>query len=95
MVARDECLANDECLRQTFRLGLHLVAQVNAELGTVAQQRLESGHILRRGDDQNIPYARQHQRGERVVNHRFVIDRQKLLAGDGGQRIQPGTDPAG
>lgn len=33
-----------------------------------------------RGDDQHFANICQHQGGERVVNHRFVVDRQQLLA---------------
>ena len=44
-----------------------------------AQQLLEEGQIFRRTDNQNISDARLHQCCKRVVDHRFVVDRQELL----------------
>ena len=47
------------------------------------------------GDDQDLADARQHQHGERVVDHRLVVDRQQLLADDQRDRIQPRAGAAG
>ncbi len=44
--------------------------------------------VLRRRDDQHLADARQHQRGERVVDHRLVVDRQQLLADRVRDRVQ-------
>ena len=46
---------------------------------SVAEQVGEALRILRRRDDENVANPRQHQRAERVVNHRLVLDRQQLL----------------
>ena len=47
--------------------------------------------MLRRGNQQNIPDTRQHQRGERIVDHRFVINREKLFAHGERKRVEPGS----
>jgi hypothetical protein len=51
--------------------------------------------MLGRGDDQNVPDSRQHQRAQRIVDHRLVVDGQKLLADDGRHRHQTGAAAAG
>ena len=42
-------------------------------------RRSKSGRVLGRRDQQDVADARQHQRRERVVDHRLVVDRQQLL----------------
>ena len=46
-------------------------------------------------DDQDVPDAREHQRGERVVDHRLVVDRHQLLADALGDRVQSRAGAAG
>jgi hypothetical protein len=46
----------------------------------VAQQHFEARRVLRRGNDQHVADAGQHQRAQRVVDHRLVVHRQQLLA---------------
>ena len=70
-------------------------AKRDAQRRPVAEQPLEGRLVVRRGDDQDLPDARQHQRAERVVDHRLVVDRHELLADGQGQRMQPGAGPAG
>src|SRR3546814_16034718 len=48
-----------------------------------------------RRDDEDVPDARQHKRGQGVVDHRLVVDRKQLLADDMRHRMQPGAGPAG
>ena len=87
-VVTDKLFAEQECLGEAVGARLHLVLQVNSELASVTQQRLEPRCVVRRTDDQDFVYARQHQRTQRIINHRLVIDRQQLLTGDHGQRIK-------
>ena len=87
--------ADDEGLRQPVRRRLHRVAEIDAPARAVAQQLLEARRVLRRGDDQDVADARQHQRGQRVVDHRLVVDRQQLLGDRQRHRIQPGAGTAG
>src|SRR3712207_8556981 len=48
----------------------------------------EARQILRRRDDQDVPDVRQHQRRERVVDHRLVVDRQQLRSEEHTSELQ-------
>ena len=93
--AADELLADGEGLRQAVRRGLLGVGEVHAEARAVAQQALEVGQVGRRGDDQDVLDARQHERGQRVVDHGLVVDRQQLLGGHERERVQARAGTAG
>ena len=94
-LAGDEVLADGERLREAVRRGLLGVGEVHAEARAVAQQALEVGQVGRRGDDQDVLDARQHERGQRVVDHGLVVDRQQLLGGHERERVQTRAGPAG
>ena len=94
-LAGDEALADGEGLRQAVRARLLGVGQVHAVARAVPEQALEVGEVRRRGDDQDVPDARQHEGGQRVVNHGLVVDRQQLLGGHERERVQAGAGPAG
>ena len=94
-LAGDELLADGEGLRQAVGAGLLGVGEVHAVARAVAQQALEVGQVRRRGDDQDVPDARQHEGGQRVVDHGLVVDRQQLLGGHERERVQAGAGPAG
>ena len=94
-LAGDELLADGEGLRQAVRRGLLGVGQVDAVARAVPEQALEVGQVGRRGDDQDVPDARQHEGGQRVVDHGLVVDRQQLLGGHERERVQAGAGPAG
>ena len=94
-LAGDEVLADGEGLRQAVGAGLLGVGQVHAVARAVTEQALEVGQVGRRGDDQDVPDARQHEGGQRVVDHGLVVDRQQLLGGHERERIQAGAGPAG
>src|SRR5207249_11250246 len=51
--------------------------------------------ILRRRNDTNLPDAALNEGRERIINHRFVIDRLELFAGHQGEREEPGAGAAG
>ena len=51
--------------------------------------------LVRRGDHQDLADARQHERRQRVVDHRLVVDRQQLLAHRERERMQPRAGAAG
>ena len=61
----------------------------------VAEQRAELLVVLGRRDDQDLADARHHQRRQRVVDHRLVVDRHELLRDALGDRPQPGAGAAG
>ena len=94
-LAFDKILADEERLREAFGAGLLGVLQLKPHFAAVAQQFLEHRQIARRGDDENLADARQHQHRERIVDHRLVVDRQHLLGDDLRHRMQPGAGAAG
>ena len=94
-LARAELAADDEGLGQPVRRGLLGVGEADAEVRAVPEQALEVGQVGRGGDDQDVADARQHEGGERVVDHRLVVDGQQLLARHGGERVEPGAGAAG
>ena len=94
-LAGDELLADGEGLRKSVRRGLLGVGQVHAVARAVPEQALEVGQVGRRGDDQDVADARQHEGAKRVVDHGLVVDRQQLLGGHERERVQAGAGPAG
>ena len=94
-LAGNELLADGEGLRQAVGARLLGVGQVHAVARAVPEQALEVGQVRRRGDDQDVPDARQHEGGQRVVDHGLVVDRQQLLGGHERERVQAGAGPAG
>ena len=94
-LAGDELLADGERLRKAVRRGLLGVGEVHAVARAVPEQALEVGEVRRGGDDQDVPDARQHEGGQRVVDHGLVVDRQQLLGGHERERVQAGAGPAG
>lgn len=93
-LAVDELLADGEGLRQAVRARLLGVGQVHSVARAVPEQALEVGEVRRRGDDQDVPDARQHEGGQRVVDHGLVVDRQQLLGGHERERVQARAGPA-
>ena len=94
-LAGDELLADGEGLRQAVGARLLGVGEVHAVARAVPEQALEVGEVGRRGDDQDVPDARQHEGAERVVDHGLVVDRQQLLGGHERERVQARAGPAG
>ena len=94
-LAGDEVLADGEGLRQAVRRGLLGVGEVHAIARAVPEQALEVGQVRRRGDDQDVADARQHEGGQRVVDHGLVVDRKQLLGGHERERVQARAGPAG
>ena len=94
-LAGDELLADGERLRQAVGARLLGVGEVHAVARAVPEQALEVGEVRRGGDDQDVPDARQHEGGQRVVDHGLVVDRQQLLGGHERERVQAGAGTAG
>ena len=93
-LAVDELLTDGEGLRQAVGARLLGVGEVDAVARAVPEQALEVGQVRRRGDDQDVTDARQHEGGQRVVDHGLVVDRQQLLGGHERERVQAGAGPA-
>ena len=64
-------------------------------MAAITQEVAEVGQILGGGDDQNLPNASQHEGGQGVEDHGFIINRQQLFRCDHRQRIEPSTGAAG
>lgn len=94
-LAGDEPLADGECLCEAVGARLLGVGQVHAVARAVPEEALEVGEVRRRGDDQDVPDSRQHEGGQRVVDHGLVVDRQQLLGGHERERVQARAGPAG
>lgn len=86
-LAGDELLADGEGLRQAVGARLLGVGEVDAVARAVTEQALEVGQVGWRGDDQDVPDARQHEGAERVIDHGLVVDRQQLLGGHERERV--------
>ena len=94
-VAADEVCPDQKRLREPVRVRLHRVGQADAELAPVAEQALETRRVLRRGDDENVADAREHERRERVIDHGLVVHGQQLLGRDPRERVQPRAGATG
>ena len=88
-LAREELLANQECLRESLRLRLHGIRDGDAPLRAIAEQPLEVRIVRRRRDHKDVPDAREHQCRQRIVDHRLVIDRHELLRHRNRQWVEP------
>ena len=94
-LAGDKVLADREGLRQAVGARLLCIGEVHAVARAVPEQALEVGEVRRRRDNEDVTDARQHEGGQRVVDHGLVVDRQQLLGGHERERIQAGAGPAG
>ncbi|MDT4878844.1 hypothetical protein FQZ97_1144760 [compost metagenome] len=94
-VFADKRLADQEGLGQAVRRWLFGIVEAHAELAAIAEHLLELRQVVRGGDDQDVADAGKHQHRNRVVDHRFVVDRQQLLGHAEGDRVQPRTGAAG
>jgi len=63
-------------------------------LGILILQTAETVQILRSGYYEYVADACQHKHRYRIINHRLIIDRQKLLAHAFGYGIETGSAPA-
>ena len=93
-VVADELLADDKGLCQAVGRGLLRIGELHAVVGSVAQQAPEARQVVRRGDDQDLPDPRHHQHGDRVVDHRFIVDGNQLLGDALGDGIEAGSTAA-
>ena len=61
----------------------------------VGQQAQKVAGIPAAGDDQDVLYPGVHQRLDRVIDHRLVVDRQQMFVGDLGEREQSASGASG
>ena len=96
IVPQDQCtgvlahkfFANDEGLRQAIGAGLDRILDVHSPLMAITQQFRKTWRVLRCADQQHIFDARQHKRGQRVIDHGLVIHRHQLLRDSLCHRVQ-------
>ena len=88
-LAREELLTDQKCLRESLRLRLHGVRDGDAPLRAIAEQTLEVRIVRRRRDHEDVPDTREHQRRQRIIDHRLVIDRHELLRHRNRQWVEP------
>ncbi|MNE51873.1 hypothetical protein D3C80_1465210 [compost metagenome] len=87
-IIADELLANQEGLCQAIGRGLLGIGKSDAELAAVAEQLAILGQVLRCRDQQDFADIGEHQHRNRVVDHRFVVNRQQLLGDPKGDGVQ-------
>src|SRR3546814_12729615 len=93
--AVQELLADQERLRQAIWAGLYGIVQAHAPAASITKQLLEARRILRRGNDQHVLNAGQHQGTEGIVTHWLVVHRQQLLGYRQRPRIETSARSAG
>ena len=93
--AVEKAAADHERLGEAIGARLLGIRERNTKPGAVAQEPLEMGQVVRRGDHEDLAKAREHERRERVVDHRLVVDRQELLRDGERHRMQPCAGAAG
>lgn len=94
-VEEADVLGDVEGLSESVGAGLFSVGKFETEVGAIAEEFFEERQISGRGDDENIADAGEHEDGQRVINHRLVVDRHELLGDCDGQREQAGAGAAG
>src|SRR5215207_2185772 len=93
-VAVDEALGQPQGLGDAARLLLVGVQQpVDAVLVAVAEQPQELARVGAPGDHHQLGDPGRDERLDGVGDHRPVVDRQQVLVGDAGQRMQPAAGP--
>ena len=79
-VIAHELAADEQRVRDTTRDRLFCIANTDAELASVAEQRTECVCFVRRNDYHDIGNARLHENCKRVINHGLVVNRKQRLA---------------
>ena len=90
-----EILGQQIGLRQTIRRRLYDIGQLDPPLATIPKRALELVLVLRRGDHRDIANPGQHQNRNRVIDHRFVVDRKQLFGHAHRDRIEPRARASG
>ena len=95
MVPADEGLTDQKGLGQAVGMLLHSVGQLQTVGGPIPQQVLKNRQVPRRGDNQDLTDACQHQSGQRIIDHGFIVDWENLLGNYPGNRIEPRSGASG
>ena len=93
--AREKLIRNENGLGNAFGLFLLRVGEPEAPLGAVTEERLELRQIGGRRDHENVPDTGEHEHRHRIIDHRLVVDRKKLLRERFGDGMEARRSPPG
>jgi hypothetical protein len=74
--AGQKIAGDEERPRNSVRTRLFRIAKPNAPLASIPEKSPELGQITRGRYYENFPNARDHQNRQRIIDHRFVVNRQ-------------------
>ena len=94
-VTANEITTNQKGLGNAFGAGLRRIADLQAKPLTIFQETPEAVLLMGGRNDKDLTNPRQHKRGERVIDHRFIVDWHELFADCPGNGIQPRARAAG
>ena len=93
-VISDEIGSDNKRICQSPRFVLNSIRHLKPQLLTGAKQFFKYRKITLCRDDQDLTDPCQHQCGQRIVDHRLIINRHDLFWNRFGQRVQSGTGTA-
>jgi len=91
----DEVGPDDEGLRDPSRARLLPIGEAHSDVASILEQSTNHRQIAGRADDENVADAGEHQRRQRIIDRRLVVNREQLLADRSCQRIQTGGAATG
>src|SRR5262249_18410398 len=91
----DERVGYKKSLGDAFRFRLLAIIYRQTPRRTVPEKLPEPSKIIRRRDEAELADSAFDQGRERIIDHRFVIDRLELLACNERERKQAGASAAG
>ncbi len=95
IVVSDELLSDYEGLRETVRRRLFRITEADSEIAPVTEKSSEGGQVDGRRDNQYVPDTGEHECRNRVIDHRFVENRQHLFADPLGDGVETGAGTSG
>src|SRR5690554_3523697 len=90
----EEGLGNEERFGEPAWVSLLCVAELHAPLLSASEESPKKHLLMRRRDDQDLANSRLEQRRKGIVDHRFIVDREQLLAHSAGERMKPCASPS-
>ena len=85
-VVADEVTGEADSVGDSERASLIPVREIEAEMLAVREELDHISDALAADDDHDLPNSHAGQRGDRVIDHRPVEDRQQMLVGDDRER---------
>ena len=93
--AGEKVPADVKGLRDPLGTRLGSIAKRKPEHFSVAKQTSEQTDLIGPRNDENIANSGEHQHGNRIIDHRLVIDRQQVFVDNKRCRIKPRSVTAG